>query len=634
MQQTIQSLLTQPLLGANYLGNGQTAFLVWAPAAKQVEVCLLGSPTSRIVPLKPHERGYFYALLADVAPGSRYLYRLDGQKERPDPASRFQPDGVHQASQVIDPQFAWNDAFWAGLALQNYIIYELHVGTFTAEGTFEAIIPHLKALKDLGITALELMPVAQFPGSRNWGYDGVYPSAVQNSYGGPEGLKRLVAACHQEGLAVVLDVVYNHLGPEGNYLWDYGPYFTDRYNTPWGEALNFDGPYSDEVRRFFLENILLWLTDYHFDALRLDAIHAIKDFSAQPFLQEAADLVHQLRAKQNRQVYLIGETNQNDVRVIKSKELGGLGLDTQWSDDFHHAVHTLLTNEGSGYYQDFVESDSSVPLRHLAKAFREGYAFSGEFSPFRNHRYGNSARDLAGEKFVISIQNHDQVGNRMFGERLSQLVSFEKLKLAAGLLLLAPNVPMLFMGEEYGEIAPFLYFISHSDENLVKAVQQGRKDEFKEAFALQGEPPDPQAEETFQRSKLNRSLLAEEKHSTLLNFHKTLLELRKTLPALSFLSKDHQEITTLEAERLLLMRRWVANGEKALLAAFNFGDAPQQVTLPLPKGRWLKILDSAAPQWGPTDQPTTTPAELEAIGNVTFPLAAHAFVLLGHKKEQ
>ncbi|MEE8471137.1 MAG: alpha-amylase family glycosyl hydrolase [Dehalococcoidia bacterium] len=325
-------------LGATCLGDGRCQFLVWAPLAQRVEVNIV-KPQERLAALKRDKRGYHHSLLENVEAGSLYFLRLDGEKERPDPASHSQPQGVHGPSQVVDHHFLWEDSCWSGLPLQSYIIYELHVGTFTPEGDFDAIIPRLDELKELGITAVELMPVAQFAGERNWGYDGVYPFAVQNSYGGPEALKRLVNACHQRELAVILDVVYNHLGLEGNYLGDFGPYFTDRYHTPWGPALNFDGPGNDGVRLFFVENALLWVTEYHMDALRLDSVHAISDHSAQPFLKELAEVVQRQAEHLNRQVYLIPESADNDASLIRSRDSGGYGLDAQWNDDFHHSLH-------------------------------------------------------------------------------------------------------------------------------------------------------------------------------------------------------------------------------------------------------------------------------------------------------
>jgi maltooligosyltrehalose trehalohydrolase len=580
-------------LGVTYLGDGRCHFLVWAPLAERLEVHLV-SPREALLPLKKDEHGYFSGVVANVEPGCLYFYRLNGQQDLPDPASRFQPQGVHGPSQVVDPSFPWEDGQWCGLPLRDYVIYELHVGAFTQEGTFEAIIPYLDDLKNLGMMAVELMPVAQFPGERNWGYDGVYPYAVQNSYGGPGGLKRLVNACHQRGLAVILDVVYNHLGPEGNYLSEYGPYFTERYRTPWGLSLNFDGPDSDEVRRFFIENALFWGSEYHIDALRLDALHAILDFSPQPFLAELADTVHRARERWNRKFYLMAESDLNDVRLLRSPDLGGFGLDAHWNDDFHHALHTLLTEEQTGYYQDFGS------LAQLAKAWREGFIYSGEYSPYRRRRHGSSSRDIPAERLVVFAQNHDQVGNRLAGERLSQLVSFEALKLSAGVVLLSPFLPLLFMGEEYGEVAPFSYFVSHSDSALIEAVRQGRKEEFA-AFAWLGEPPDPQHEQTFLAAKLDHHLRQEGKHQVLWKFYRELVRLRQELNLLTDLGRLDREVQEYEKEKVLLVR---LNGEIAqAVAIFYFGKEPLDMPLTWPKGGWRKRLDSAETPWeGPGSQ--------------------------------
>ena len=602
-------------LGADYLGEGQCRFTVWAPLVQQVEVIIV-STRENIFRLEKEERGYHQATIEGVEPGSLYLFRLGGEKERPDPASRFQPQGVHGPSQVIDPAFPWEDDCWFGLPLRDYIIYELHVGTFTPEGTFEAVIPHLQDLKNLGITAIELMPVAQFPGSRNWGYDGTYPFAVQNSYGGPEGLKDLVNACHQLGLAVVLDVVYNHLGPEGNYLADFGPYFTDRYGGPWGSPINFDGPYSDEVRCFFVENGLYWVKEFHLDGLRIDAVHGIFDFSAQPFLEDLAVAVHDLAEQLNRRVHLIAESDLNDSRIVRSRELGGFGLDAQWNDDFHHALHTLFTNEDSGYYQDFGE------LHHLAKAFRQGFVYSGDHSVYRKRRHGNSSRRLSAEKFVVFSQNHDQVGNRAQSERLSALVSFEALKLAGSIVLLSPFIPLLFMGEEYGEPAPFYYFISHSDKDLIEAVRRGRREEFA-AFRWQGEPPDPQDEATFLRSKLDRELRFQGQHEVLYSFYQKLIRLRRELTALRNLDKERQEVTGLEREKILFWRRW--SEEQEAVAVFHFGKQERSLSLPLAEGRWVKQLDSADTSWsGPG---STVPSEVVSEWKVPLSLPAESCVV-------
>jgi maltooligosyltrehalose trehalohydrolase len=559
-------MIPESSLGATYMGDSRCQFLVWAPFIPKVDVHIV-APEEVMVPMEKDAQGYHKAIAEGVAPGSQYLYRLDGQKERPDPASRFQPQGVHGPSQVVASNFAWEDSHWSGTPLQEYIIYELHVGAFTTEGTFDAIIPYLDELESLGISAVELMPVAQFPGNRNWGYDGAYPFAVQNLYGGPEGLRRLVNACHQQGLAVILDVVYNHLGPEGNYIADFGPYFTDRYKTPWGAALNFDGPYSDEVRCFFIENAIYWLNEFHVDALRLDALHAILDISAYPFLEELSVTFHEHVEKLPRKAYLIGESAANDARLIRPLERGGFGLDAQWNDDFHHSLHVLLTGEQAGYYRDFGQ------LEHLAKAFREGFVYSGQYSPYRQRRHGISSKDIPASRFVIFAQNHDQVGNRRNGERLSQLIPFEALKLAAGIVLLSSFIPLVFMGE---------------------AVRQGRREEFA-AFQWQGEVPDPQGEETFLSAKLNHSLRKEGQHRVLLDFYKELLRIRKKTPALAHLSKDNMDVRCFEADRLLFLHRWREDSE--VIAIFNLNGNKVSVTLPVPIGRWHKSLDSAEERW-------------------------------------
>lgn len=591
--------LTRPL-GATLRPGGHCTFRVWAPHARRVEVHLL-TPEERFLPMtqepaRNEATGYWHATADHVTAGARYFFRLDGEKDRPDPASRCQPEGVHGPSRVVDPQFTWTDAGWFGLPLQQYVMYELHIGTFTPEGTFDAAIAHLPELVDLGITAVEIMPVAQFPGTRNWGYDGVLPFAVQDSYGGAEGLKRLVDACHRHGLAVVLDVVYNHLGAEGNYLWDYGPYFTDRYKTAWGSAVNFDGPGSDPVRRYFIENAVYFLAEFHIDALRLDAVHAMLDFSAGTFLEELATVVEQEGLMLNRRAYLIAESDLNDNRIVRPRSLFGYGLDAQWSDDFHHALHALLTGETAGYYVDFAEEDGPLSLRYMAKALAEGYVYSGQYSRFRGRRHGNSPASIPAYRLVVCTQNHDQVGNRMNGDRLSSLVSPARLKLAAGLLLLSPYLPLLFMGEEYGETNPFLYFISHTDPELVEAVRRGRKEEFA-AFMARGEPPDPQAEATFAASKLDRSKAATGWHREMRELYKALLRLRKAHPALAHLSKEHQEValcegTPFEAARVLAVRRWC--GEHEIAALFNFGAEDATVSLPLPPGRWRGLLSTGS----------------------------------------
>ena len=576
----------QLTLGAHIRGANHCFFRVWASCASTVELKIV-DPKERIIPLLPAEEGYFQGEVEDVSAGTLYFYRLDRNKERPDPTSRFQPCGVHGPSQVVERSFDWHDSGWSGLPLRDYIIYELHVGTFTSEGTFEAVIAYLPDLRELGVTAIEVMPVAQFPGSRNWGYDGVFPFAVQDSYGGPQGLKRLVDACHKEGLAAILDVVYNHLGPEGNYLGDFAPYFTERYKTPWGPALNFDGPESDHVRRFFIENALYWISQFHFDALRLDAVHAILDHSPYTFLEELCDAVQEQARKLNRHVLLFPESAANDARLVRVRELGGYGFDAQWNDDFHHALRGMLTGEKRGYYMDYGE------FRQLAKAYREGFVYSGEHSRFRRRRHGTSSRDIPAERFVVFSQNHDQVGNRAEGERLTQLVSFEDLKLAAGAVLLSPFIPLLLMGEEYGEPAPFQYFTSHGDRALVEAVRKGRRAEFA-AFGWQTLPPDPQDEATFLRAKLDHNLRREGQHRALWEFYQELFRLRKQLAPLAQLSKEQCEVIDFEEQRVIALRRW--HGNDQALAIFNYNAAQVSVSLSL-WGHWKKVFDSTDERW-------------------------------------
>jgi len=577
-------------LGATCLEAGGTVFRVWAPRVDSLAVRLVGQAGAGVFPLRAEAGGYFTAPVPGAGPGDDYLFCFPDGSERPDPVSRWQPQGVHGPSRIVDPAaFAWSDAGWHGLPLEDYLVYELHVGTFSAAGTFAAIIPRLDDLLELGVSAVELMPVAQFPGERNWGYDGVYPFAVQHGYGGPEGLKRLVDACHDRGLAVILDVVYNHLGPEGNYLGCYGPYFTDRYRTPWGEAINFDGPESDAVRDYFIANALFWVTEYHLDGLRLDAVHGIFDCGARPFLRELTAAVHAEAERLGRSVQVIAESDRNDVRTLLPAGQGGLGFDAQWNDDFHHALHALLTGERSGYYADFGE------LSQLAAALRAGFVYTGQYSRFRRRRHGSSAAGRPPRQFVVCAQNHDQVGNRARGDRLAGSLPLEKLKLAAGTVLLSPGLPLLFMGEEYGETAPFSYFTSHADPQLAAAVQKGRREEFA-AFVWQGEVPDPQAEATFLAAKLDPQLRRGGTHRSLYGFYRELIRLRRELPALRHPDLEGLEIAVLADQQVLELRR--RTGGQEALCLFNFAAESREVPLPRRPGGWRKLLDSAAGKWG------------------------------------
>src|SRR5581483_5927845 len=533
--------------GALLLPDGAVQLSVWAPRVQQLAVHLVDS--QRTIAMRRGDDGVYTTTVRGPSPGDRYAYYLDGTRLRPDPVSRLQPEGVHGPSAIVDAKaFRWTDQEWKGIAQQDLILYELHCGTFTGEGTFAAILSSLDYLRDdLGVTAVELMPVAAFPGARNWGYDGVHPYAPHVAYGGPPGLKTLVNACHEKGLAVVLDVVYNHLGPEGNYLGEYGPYFTDRYQTPWGQAVNFDGDHSREVRRYFIDNALYWVTEYHIDALRLDAIHSIFDANRPHILRELGEAVHAQANALGRTILVIAESDLNDTTVISDIKDGGWGLDAQWSDDFHHALHVLLTGERDGYYQDF------RPMADLRTAMTDGFVYQGQVSPYRQRPHGMPSRHLPGERFIICSQNHDQVGNRAYGERLSALVPFPALKLAAGLVLCAPSIPLLFMGEEYGEPAPFLYFTSRTDPALAQAVRDGRRREFAR-FAWAREIPDPQDAQTFEHSRLDPALREQGHHRALLRFYRDLIAARKRSPALHTCDKEHLDVSVVPDTDLLVIR--------------------------------------------------------------------------------
>ena len=574
-------------VGARALGGGRWEFSVWAPLLNKVELKIV-APRAVTFSMTRDEWGLWRTVAADLPADARYLYVLDGEIERPDPASGHQPLGVHGCSQGVDhAAFPWTDGGWRGRPLERTIFYEIHVGTFTAEGTFEALISRLPALIELGINALQLMPVAQFPGERNWGYDGVYPYAVQNSYGGPEGLKKLVDACHRRGLAVFLDVVYNHLGPEGNYLGCFAPYFTDSYRTPWGPAVNFDGPYSFGVRDYLIGNALHWFENFHVDGLRLDAVHGIHDRSGKPILRELAERVAEFSRRTGRRTCLIAESDLGDARLVRRPGRGGLGIDAQWNDDFHHALHTLLTGEDEGYYRDFGE------VRDLVKALSEGFVYDWRYSAFRKRWHGSSSADIPSSRFVVFCQSHDQVGNRPAGERLSVLVGHEALKVAAAAVFCSPFIPMVFMGEEYGESAPFLYFISHGDPGLVEAVRRGRRQEFG-AYLQTGEPADPQAEASFLKSKLEWNWNLSETRRPLRDYYRELIRLRKTLPALRRPSKRTLELRADEDHRTMWMTR--GSGKDRILVLFSFGEAISPCS-GVPAGRWRKVLDSAEARW-------------------------------------
>lgn len=557
------------------------SFTVWAPLRKQVDVVLKDSRTAHA--MVRDELGYWKVNVAGIGNGARYWFRLDSDKLLPDPASRSQPDSVHGASAVVEDSYPWTDNGWEGLPMAEMVLYELHVGTFTPSRNFDGVISKLSYLKQLGVNAIELMPVGQFPGTRNWGYDGVFPFAVQHSYGGPLGLKKLVDAAHRSGISVILDVVYNHLGPEGNYLDEYGPYFTDKYKTGWGKAINFDDAWCDGVRNFYVQNALMWLDEFHIDGLRLDAVHAIWDFSARHFLQVLAEEVRALERRLGRRKLLIAEFDLNNPRYIQPKEIGGYGLDGQWIDEFHHALHVLLTNEIDGYYEDFGTTD------HLVRAFRDGYVYTGQFSVHRKKYFGALPDRTTCDQFVVFAQNHDQVGNRMRGDRLSTSLSKGALKLAAATYLLSPYVPLIFMGEEYGEQRPFQYFVDHSDKELIEAVRKGRREEFAR-FHWKGEAPDPQSAETFKQSMLSWDVERNSDARELFAFYQFVIHFRNTHPAMRGNTRESINVTS--AGQVVSVER-THDGE-SILVVLHFGKESKQYTLS--NDRSVRVLfDSTVP---------------------------------------
>lgn len=604
-------------LGVNFTDNQQAEVTVWAPKAKQIALRVKGRPND--LPMTLENLGCWCVTTDQIKPGDLYTFVLDGEKELSDPASLAQPKGVHGPSMAVDVrQFAWTDASWTNPALADYLIYELHTGTFTPEGSFAAIAGKLDYLLDLGVTAIEIMPVAQFPDGRNWGYDGVYPYAVHNSYGGIDGLKKLVDACHASGMAVILDVVYNHIGPEGNYFREFGPYFTSKHCTPWGDAVNFDDAWCDGVRQYYVENVLMWFRDFHIDALRLDAVHAIKDESPVHILREIREQVDQLMSVTGRKHYLIVESDLNDPRYITDPAEGGYGMDAQWNDEFHHALRVTAGEERNGYYADFTGID------HLAKAYRDVYVYDGQFSSFRKRLFGSPVETELGQQFVVFSQNHDQIGNRMLGERTSQLLSFDMLKVLAGAVLTSPYLPLLFMGEEWGESNPFLYFVSHTDPDLAEAVRKGRKEEFA-SFHQEGEAPDPMDEATFNQSQLQWELLRKEPHQTLLRYYKALIALRKELPALRHLNRTQLAVTGQPDQPTLVLHRWYEDDH--VFCLLNFAQQAEPVTLPALGLTWQKRFDSADPQWKGADTPATNPAPDTLTDAQTITLPPESFVL-------
>ncbi|MCS7167717.1 MAG: malto-oligosyltrehalose trehalohydrolase [Gemmatales bacterium] len=537
-------------IGPHALEDGSVRWRVWAPNAYHVDLVLYTAAGGQeIIPMSAEEHGYFSVSLANISEGQAYAYRLDDQGTYPDPASLWQPWGVHNPSAVVRTErFSWTDQNWRGVSCTNLAIYELHCGTFTESGKLDAIIDRLPDLVDLGVTAIELMPVAQFPGERNWGYDGVHLYAVQNSYGGPWALARLVDACHAHGLAVILDVVYNHLGPEGNYLERFGPYFTDRYRTPWGPAFNYDGPDSDGVRQFVCDNVRLWLEEYHLDGLRLDAVHAIYDMTAQHILTDIRRVAEEAAARRGWPALVIAESNLNDPRLVREECLGGYGLHAVWNDDYHHALHAYYTGERQAYCVDFGKPE------HIVKAWRETYVLDGIYSHYRRRRHGAPVGDVSGERFIVYLQNHDLVANRARAERLIQLLPPPVYRQAICLVLAAPYIPLLFMGEEYGEDRPFYFFTSFEDRRLAEQIREGRRKELAR-LGWVAEVPDPQAVETFLASKISWRWSEIKGRAQLRQLYKDLLQCRKVWPAWrDFTSRDAELVPSAHPQVLQLWR--------------------------------------------------------------------------------
>ena len=610
--------LKLPLQGAIPLDSSPPCcrdwtFQLWAPEAHRVDLELWPRqvshgqtesprttpqiiPLQKLVGLRSPANDYFVTQVPQLPTGTEYRYIIDDQP-RPDPASRWQPHGVHGPSALFDPAaYDWEDADWRGIPLRDYIIYELHVGTLTNAGTFASAVAILPHLVELGITAVEIMPVAQFPGDRNWGYDGTFPYAAQSSYGGPQGLQTFVDACHQQGLAVILDVVYNHLGHEGNYLWGLAPYFSDIHNTPWGAALNWDARDCDPVREFFIENALYWLTHFHIDGLRLDAVDFIIDTSPLPLMQEMQARIEARARELGKPLYLFAESCRNDARYVLPKGQGGYGLAAQWTDDLHNSLYALLTNDRQEYYTDFGSATQ------LVQSYHHPFVFAGDYSHYYRRRRGTpNPPSLPPERSVVYAQNHDRVGNRRNGLRLNNRLDFASQKLAAGLMLFSPYTPLLFMGEEYGESGPFEFFTDYSDPIVIEGMLAGRQQEYAEFLASGENLPDPQSKEGFERSRLNWDLKYADRHRQLLAFYRAAIQTRKQIlhtgmdySVISFPPQDAVEPT-------LFGLRYTSQGVEFLVAFCLPGGETQPLQLPSPGSgnrQWICQLDSNSEEFG------------------------------------
>jgi maltooligosyltrehalose trehalohydrolase len=576
----------QRSLGVNIV-DGMASVLVWAPFTKDVK--LHNETTDETLSLISEPLGYWSLKTDKIKDKDLYRFILDDSKSLPDPASISQPNGVHASSQALNLDFNWTDNQWVNKPVGDYIVYELHVGTFSPKGNFDGVVERLDHLKELGITAIEIMPVAQCPGSRNWGYDGVFPYAVQNNYGGPIGLKQLVNTCHSKGFAVILDVVYNHLGPEGNCLPEYGPYFKQNCATPWGCGVNYDEAYCDPVRQYVIENALMWLRDFHFDALRLDAVHAIVDRSPKHIINEMNEAVAKLNAMLSSNKFLIIESDLNDVKYLKDKSRCGYGVAAQWNDEFHHALRVASGQVREGYFSDF------NGVADLAKSMKNAFIFTGQYADHRHRNFGTDTAGISGDHFIVFDQNHDQIGNRMLGERLSSLISFEMQKLLPAVVLTSPFVPLLFMGEEWGATTPFLYFVNHSDQILLKAIAEGREREFIQ-FQQLGGPLPADSESTFLDSKLKWEERQTTTHALLFSYYKYLIHLRKTNPALMNYERSSVEVMCQEEKEIIILER--SYKEQTIYCAFNFSKSKHEL-------KWVKdlfplhiLLNSGDEKWG------------------------------------
>jgi len=597
--------------GVKFNQEGIAEITLWAPSAQKTELVLL--KTDRKIALQRAERGYWYLKTEELKENDNYKFLLDSKFLRPDPASRFQPEGVYGPSAAVNLEdFKWTDKKWKNLLVDDYIIYELHTGTFSPEGTFAGIENRIEYLSGLGITAIELMPVAQFSGTRNWGYDGVYPYAVQNSYGGAKALMQLVDSCHNHNIAVILDVVYNHLGPEGNYISDFGNYFTDKYQTPWGKAINFDDAWSDEVRRYFIENALMWFRDFHIDALRLDAVYAIKDSSPVHILKTLRLRVNELNLEKGKQHHLFVESNLNDVRFINPLEKDGFGMDAQWNEEFHHALNVSAGGEKKGALADF------NGVEHLAKSYADAFVYDGIYSPGRSKTFGSKVTENPGHQFIAFSQNHNQVGNRINGERTTNSFSFEAQKLLAGALMVSPFIPLIFMGEEWAATNPFQNFMDSSDLNIIQALEDGMKLEFSSVQG-KGDLPDLRVEEAYEKSKLTWNSLKIKKKARMFAYYQELIRLRKHLPALSLLNRKQLIANYNQEAETITLQRWHGDKkEQTICCLMNFAKTAKQIKLPA-SHHWNKILDSASTKWGGPKESDLRPAKDLSTNDVNHP---------------